>query len=83
MPNIVKMMLAKEDAEARKAVASRKLADVQIDGDTAQGQTTPALAMGDSREAEPISFRRIDGRWYIDVTKQQPVEEEVWDDQPF
>ncbi len=79
-PGIVKMAAAFEKAEARKAQASRKLADVQIDGDTAQAQTTPALAMGDSRQAEPISFRRIDGRWYIDVTKEQPLEEEVGGD---
>lgn len=80
MPAIVKMIMAKEIAEARRADASRKLANVQIDGDTAQGHTTPALAMGDMREAEPISFRRIDGRWYIDLTKEEPLDEEVGDD---
>jgi hypothetical protein len=49
--------------DAEKALTEAKLVDLQIDGDSAQGNQS--MTLHGSTIKLPVHFRRIDGRWYV------------------
>ena len=57
------MDLAKLREKVEQARKNAKLVDVQIDGDTAQGQEV--MSFGGNEVKTPIEFRKIDGSWLL------------------
>jgi hypothetical protein len=57
------MDLGKLKEAGMKAQANAKLVDVQIDGETAQGQQ--AMSMGGREVKMPLEFKKIDGSWLL------------------
>ncbi len=64
---VLRAMERKAKGESRREKASAELKDLTISGDTANGTILLTLADGDTME-DPVTFRRIDGRWFIELS---------------
>jgi hypothetical protein len=65
MPNnpLLRTFAKKEREEPRRIVARATFSDLEIDGNTAKGKL--ALALPGQKVDAPVTFKRVDGRWFV------------------